>query len=186
MSKTDVDDIAASAAEHPLANPGLFLRFANWVSEAMGRPVNISFWFVAVLAWTLMFALSKQLDKGTFLPSWFTSQGYNFPLNLITTVAELFIGFLVAAAANRAQSALTILLDHIRSSVDRDVTTESNLTTLLTENTDITSAVHQLVAAMKGETDRLDEIHRHVTAISQKLGLDAGASDPPPAAAATD
>jgi hypothetical protein len=79
MSATDVDDIAASAAEHPLANPGPFLRFANSVSEAMGRPVNISFWLVAVLAWTLMFALSKQLDKGTFLPSWFTSQGYNFP-----------------------------------------------------------------------------------------------------------
>jgi hypothetical protein len=39
---------------------------------------------------------------------------------------------------------------------------------------------------MKGETDRLDEIYRHVTAISLKLGLDAGASDPPPAAAATD
>jgi low affinity Fe/Cu permease len=180
MSTTDVDDIAAAAADHALAKPGPFLRFANWVSEAMGRPVNISFWFVAVVAWTLMFALSKQLDKGTFLPSWFTSEGYNFPLNLVTTVAELFIGFLVAAASNRAQTALTILLDHIRSSVDRDVTTEDNLTTLLTENTDITTAVHQLVAAMKGETDRLDEIHRHVTAISQKLGLDAGVSEPPP------
>ena len=92
----------------------------------------------------------------------------------------------MAAAANRAQSALTILLDHIRSSVDRDVMTEGNLTTLLTENTDITTEVHQLVAAMKGETDRLDEIYRHVTAISLKLGLDAGASDPPPAAGPTD
>jgi low affinity Fe/Cu permease len=186
MSATDVDDITAAAEEDPLANPGLFLRFANWVSEAMGRPANISFWFVAVMAWTLMFVLSKQLDKGTFLPSWFTSQGYNFPLNLVTTVAELFIGFLVAAAANRSQAALTILLDHIRSGVERDVTMEKNLTTLLAENTDITTAVHQLVEAMKDETDRLDEIHRHVTAISEKLGIDVNASDPPPAAAAPD
>src|SRR6202451_3037500 len=132
MIEPEVAATTPAAADNPLANPGLFLRFANWVSEAMGRPANISFWFVAVMAWTLMFVLSKQLDKGTFLPAWFTSQGYNFPLNLVTTVAELFIGFLVAAAANRTQSALTILLDHIRSSVDRDVATENNLTTLLT------------------------------------------------------
>jgi hypothetical protein len=44
------------------------------------------------------------------LPSWFTSTGYNFPLNLMTTVAELSVGFLVVAVANRAQEALTVLL----------------------------------------------------------------------------
>ena len=68
--------------------PGLFLRFANWVSEAMGRPTNIAFWFVLVVLWTLIFALGgHHLASGTWLPAWFRSTGYNFPLNLVTTVA---------------------------------------------------------------------------------------------------
>jgi hypothetical protein len=87
-------------ADHDREATGLFLKFANWISEAMGRPVNIAFWFVLVVAWTLIFALGgPHLASGTWLPAWFTSLGYNFPLNLVTTVAELFIGFLVAAAA---------------------------------------------------------------------------------------
>jgi low affinity Fe/Cu permease len=90
--------------------PDTFLRFANWVSEAMGHPTNIIFWLTAVLAWTFIFAFGgPHLASGTWLPPWFTSTGFNFPLNLITTVAELFIGFLVAAAANRSQTALSAL-----------------------------------------------------------------------------
>jgi cbb3-type cytochrome oxidase subunit 1 len=65
--------------------PGLFLKFANWVSEAMGKPTNIAFWFVLVAFWTLIFALGgPHLASGTWLPRWFTSTGYNFPLNLKT------------------------------------------------------------------------------------------------------
>jgi low affinity Fe/Cu permease len=114
--------------------PGTFLRFANWVSEAMGRPANIAFWFVLIVCWTLIFALGgPHLASGTWLPGWFTSTGYNFPLNLITTVAELFIGFLVAAAANRAQDALTVLLAHIRAGVERDVAIERGLQDAIAE-----------------------------------------------------
>ncbi|HXW35940.1 MAG TPA: hypothetical protein VEJ87_15300 [Acidimicrobiales bacterium] len=91
-------------------------RFCDWVSEAMGRPLNITFWFVAIVAWTFIFAFgSPHLASGAWLPAWFTSTGYNFPLNLVTTVAELFIGFLVGTASNRSQNALTALLNHMQA-----------------------------------------------------------------------
>jgi low affinity Fe/Cu permease len=130
----------------------LFLNIADWVSEAMGRPLNILFWFAAVMTWTLLFALDKHLASGSFLPSWFTSQGYNFPLNLITTVAELFIGFLVAAATNRAQAALTNLLTHIKVAIDKTEKLESKMERLILENTRLTQEVHDAVAAVKGSS----------------------------------
>jgi uncharacterized membrane protein YhdT len=80
------------------------------------------------MIWTCIFAFGgPHLAGGTWLPKWFTSQGFNFPLNLITTVAELFIGFLVAAAANRAQDALTTLILHIKQALDNDVALESQI-----------------------------------------------------------
>ena len=91
-----------TAAKHESA----FQRLADWASAAMGRPTNIMVWLVLVLLWTVIFAAKIVPADGSFLPSWFTGQGFNFPLNLITTVAELFIGFLVAAAANHAQRVL--------------------------------------------------------------------------------
>jgi low affinity Fe/Cu permease len=105
-----------------------FLKFANWVSEVMGEPPNIIFWFVIVVIWTCIFAFGgPKLSSGSWLPAWFTSQGFNFPLNLVTTVAELFIGFLVAAAANRSQNALTTLILHIKQALDNDVALEQHI-----------------------------------------------------------
>jgi low affinity Fe/Cu permease len=170
-----IDPTQPTTIEKP---PGLFLKFANWVSEAMGRPTNIAFWFVLVVLWTLIFAVGgPHLASGTWLPAWFTSTGYNFPLNLITTVAELFIGFLVAAAANRAQDALTVLLAHIRAGVERDVAIEQGLRTAIAENTELTKEVRDLQVIMNKQMDLLDEIRRQVTALSPDAGL-----SPPPAA----
>jgi low affinity Fe/Cu permease len=152
--------------------PGLFLKFANWVSEAMGKPTNIAFWFVLVVCWTLVFALGgAHLASGTWLPAWFTSTGYNFPLNLITTVAELFIGFLVAAAANRAQDALTVLLAHIRAGVERDVAIEQGLKEAIAENTELTRQVHELQVTMSQQMALLDEISRRIAVLSSNAGL---------------
>ncbi len=157
---TDIDPTQPTEIEKP---PGPFLKFANWVSEAMGRPTNIAFWFVLVVCWTLIFALGgAHLASGKWLPAWFTSTGYNFPLNLITTVAELFIGFLVAAAANRAQDALTVLLAHIRATVERDGEIEQSLKDAISENFDLTKQVHNLQVAMSRQTALLDQIHSQV------------------------
>jgi hypothetical protein len=80
-----------------------FIDFADWVSAAMGSPINIIFWVILVAAWFVLFAINPALQKSSFLPSWFTSNAFNFPLNSITTLAELYIGFLIAAAANRVE-----------------------------------------------------------------------------------
>jgi low affinity Fe/Cu permease len=163
-----IDPTQPTEIERP---PGLFLRFANWVSEAMGKPANIVFWFVVVALWTLVFAVGgPHLASGTWLPAWFTSTGYNFPLNLVTTVAELFIGFLVAAAANRAQDALTVLLAHIRAGVERDVAIEQELKTAIAENTELTKQVHDLQVTMCQQMNVLEEISRRVAALSPNTG----------------
>ncbi len=152
----------------------------------MGRPLNIAFWFVLVVAWTLIFALGgPKLSSGSWLPTWFTSQGYNFPLNLITTVAELFIGFLVATAANRAQNALTALLDKIDLQEEQIEATEANIVTLIQENTDLTGEIHALTTEIRGLTMQvlknaaiIAQTHRQVTALTARAGLDVG-DDPP-------
>jgi low affinity Fe/Cu permease len=159
--------------------PTAFDRFADWVSEAMGRPLNIAFWFVLIVAWTLVFALGGQkLSSGSWLPSWFTSQGYNFPLNLITTVAELFIGFLVATAANRAQNALTALLDKIDMQEVQIEATEANIVRLIEENSEIISDIHALTTQVAKDTALINEVHRHVSALTEHFGLAAGAFPP--------
>jgi low affinity Fe/Cu permease len=174
------------AMKDAVKRPTAFDRFADWVSEAMGRPTNIAFWLVLVVTWTLIFALGgPKLSSGSWLPTWFTSQGYNFPLNLITTVAELFIGFLVATAANRAQNALTALLDKIDMQEVQIEATETNIVTLIKENTDLTSEIHTLTTEIRTLTMQvlrnatlIADTHQQVAALTAQVGLDIG--DAPP------
>jgi len=161
------------AMKDAVKNPTAFDRFADWVSEAMGRPLNIAFWFVLVLVWTLIFAVGgPHLASGDWLPPWFTSQGYNFPLNLITTVAELFIGFLVATAANRAQNALTALLDKIDMQEEQIQATEANIVALIQQNTDITSEIHTLTTQVAKNAALIIDVHKHVVALTAHAGID--------------
>jgi low affinity Fe/Cu permease len=134
--------VAAKTAdtEHESA----FQRLADWVSAAMGRPTNIIVWLILVVVWTGIFAAKIVPASGSFLPAWFTGTGFNFPLNLLTTVAELFIGFLVAAAANRAQRVLEGVIDGIRTVLDHVAAVESHMVTELDANTKLTEEVHKL------------------------------------------
>jgi low affinity Fe/Cu permease len=167
------------AMKDAVKRPTTFDRFADWVSEAMGKPLNIAFWFVLVVAWTLIFALGgPTLSTGRWLPTWFTSQGYNFPLNLVTTVAELFIGFLVATAANRAQNALTTLLDNIEKQEQQIAATEANIVILIQENTILTSEIHRLTTQVVGNAPLILEVHKSVSALTAHAGLTAGESPP--------
>lgn len=79
--------------------------------------MNIAIWIVLVLGWTLLFALSssKSIQEGTFLPAWLTSTGYNFPLNLVTAVAESYIGLLEGASSNRSERNLEDTLAQIET-----------------------------------------------------------------------
>ncbi len=96
-----------------------FLKLADAVSFGMGTPTNIFFWILAVMIWFLLGALRPALFTTTnFLPDWFTSPAWNFPLNTITTLAELYIGFLVAAATNRAERKLHKIIETTRDNVE--------------------------------------------------------------------
>lgn len=118
-----------------------FERVADWVSAAMGRPTNIIVWLVVVVAWT---AMGPYLAQHPFLPAWSVSTGWNFPLNLVTTVAELFIGFLVAAASNRSERNLDHTLAAIAQQETQIGQVEDGLRADLTANTALTQKVHDL------------------------------------------
>jgi low affinity Fe/Cu permease len=144
---------AATAAPTERENLSLFQRVADKVSYGMGTPLNITIWVILVLAWLLLFALdhSSNVQNGSFMPKWFTSTGFNFPLNLVTTVAELYIGFLVGASSNRSERNLEATLSRISTQNDmiraqevqiNDV--EAKLSASLEQNTTLTKEVHEL------------------------------------------
>jgi low affinity Fe/Cu permease len=192
LARSSGPGTTTQAMQDAVKRPTTFDRFADWVSEAMGRPLNISFWFIFVVVWFCVFAFGgPKLDTGSWMPAWFTSLGFNLPLNLITTLAELFIGFLVATAANRAQNALTELLDKIDLQEEQIETTETNIVTLVKENTDLTSEIHTLTTEIRTLTMQvlknatlIAETHQQVAALTAQAGLDVGGSPPdtsPPA-----
>jgi len=155
----------------------LFQRAADWTSAAMGRPANIMIWLVAVIAWTLTFALGgSHIASGDWLPAWFTSQGFNFPLNLVTTVAELFIGFLVGAASNRSERNLEATLGRIEQlgrSMDEQAKTSL---ALLQSNTELITQMPQLRTATTTMLDRLEHVNAELNAIREAVA--PGVPDP--------
>jgi hypothetical protein len=143
---------AVHQQEDAAREESLFLRFCDWVSTVMGEPPNIIFWLVLVVGWTLIFAFGIVGSNSNFLPRWFTGTAYNFPLNLLTTVAELFIGFLVAAAANRSQRVLSTIIDGIRTMLDQVEAGVEAQEALIQQNIELTTEVHRLAA----------ELHAHM------------------------
>lgn len=143
----------------------VFERTADYVSAAMGRPANIMVWLVLVVAWTALFATGLVNPAGTFLPNWFTSQGFNFPLNLITTVAELFIGFLVAAASNRSERNLARTLEAVAAQEAQIREVEAGMRADLTANTDITRKVHVLQEQQMKLLDGIQQANAELAAI---------------------
>jgi low affinity Fe/Cu permease len=155
----------------------VFQRVADWTSAAMSRPANIMIWLVAVIAWTVTFALGgSHIASGDWLPAWFTSQGFNFPLNLVTTVAELFIGFLVGAASNRSERNLEATLgriEQLEQSMDEQAKTSL---ALLRSNTELITQLPQLQAADKTILDRLERMNAELSAIREAVA--PGVPDP--------
>jgi low affinity Fe/Cu permease len=148
----------------------VFQRIADWTSAAMGRPANIMIWLVAVIAWTLTFALGgSHIASGDWLPAWFTSQGFNFPLNLVTTVAELFIGFLVGAASNRSERNLEATLGRIEQ-LERsmDEQTKTSLA-LLQSNTELITQMPQVQTAANTMLGRLETMNAELNAIREAV-----------------
>lgn len=144
-------------AKVPPERPSLFQRVADRVSYAMGTPLNIAIWLVLVVGWVLLFAIdhNRDVQLGSFMPAWFTSTGFNFPLNLVTTVAELYIGFLVGASSNRSERNLEATLSRLAAQAEmirkqelQIQQVEKRLGANLLENTKLTEAVHELTRAI--------------------------------------
>jgi low affinity Fe/Cu permease len=130
----------------PAGQESVFDRVADYVSAAMGRPANIMIWLVLVAGWTSLFAAHIVSANANFLPAWFTGTAFNFPLNLVTTVAELFIGFLVAAAAKRSERNLELTLAAIAEQEGQIEDVQEKLIQELASNTALTQQVHELTA----------------------------------------
>jgi low affinity Fe/Cu permease len=133
--------VKAAADREPI-----FDRVADYVSAAMGRPTNIMIWLVLVVGWTVLFGAHIISANASFLPGWFTGTAFNFPLNLVTTVAELFIGFLVAAAANRSERNLELTLAAIADQEKHIEDVETTLSEELASNTALTLQIHELTS----------------------------------------
>jgi low affinity Fe/Cu permease len=148
----------------------LFQRAADWTLAAMGRPANIVIWLVAVIAWTATFAIGgSHISSGNWLPAWFTSQGFNFPLNLVTTVAELFIGFLVGAASNRSERNLEAPLSRIEQ-LERSVDDQAKTSlALLQSNTKVITQLPQLQTATDTILGRLEQVNAELNAIREAV-----------------
>lgn len=128
-----------------------FVNFADKVSYGIGTPQNIGFWLFACFLWFAIFVINPRLAQVNFMPTWFTSTSFNFPLNTVTTLMELYIGFLVAAATNRSQRALTKLFNHMIHIMDQQDRMEKNMMELLSENTRLTNEVHKLTGEIHDE-----------------------------------
>ncbi|HET7467259.1 MAG TPA: hypothetical protein VFL29_11375 [Candidatus Dormibacteraeota bacterium] len=121
--------------------PSAFQKLADTVSYAMGTPANIVFWLLAVGTWI---ALGPFIAGHNFLPAWFTSQSFNFPLNTVTTIAELYIGFLVGASTNRSERDVKSTLRQIANQEKQIKDVEVKLAKSLDLNTQLTREVHEL------------------------------------------
>ncbi len=144
MTQTETLEPTEVAVTRAPERLSLFQRAADKVSYAMGTPLNIGIWIVIVVGWTLLFAVHIVNAKGTFLPLWFTSTGYNFPLNLVTTVAELYIGFLVGASSNRSERNLEATLARIIAQDAQISSVEAKLSQALQQNTLLTTEIPAL------------------------------------------
>lgn len=97
-----------------------FTDIADSVSSATGTPENILFWIIAVVIWVGLFALHILNANSSVLPAWFTSNAFNFPLNTVTTLIELYVGFLCAAAANRLEKRNRELHERMMQLLERE------------------------------------------------------------------
>jgi uncharacterized membrane protein len=134
------------------AHTSPFVRVADRVSYAMGTWQNIVVWFILVGAW---FALGPYLAHHSVLPAWFTSNNFNFPLNTVTTIAELYIGFLVGASTNRTER-------NNRKQADRMEALEQLIHTELKRNTEITDNAHTIAEEVKAQVPLLERTHADV------------------------
>ncbi len=90
-------------------------------------------------------------------------------MNLITTVAELFIGFLVGAASNRSERNLEVTLGRIEQ-LERSADEQAMASlALLRSNTDVIAQIHQLQTAANRMLGSLEYVNAELNVIREAV-----------------
>jgi uncharacterized membrane protein len=137
-------------------------RAADRMRNIMGSWPFVFGFFAVMILWAGLntFIISKGLHHKAFDP---------YPYILLNLFLSMLAGVQAAAlliAAKRADAISSECAIHTEKNTE-------DLKTLLQENTELTQQV-------KRNTDLLDEIHRHVAALSPKAGRFAPGEEPPP------
>ena len=137
-------------------------RAADKMRNAMGSWPFVFAFFAVMIAWALTNTvfLQRILHHRAFDP---------YPYILLNLFLSMMAGVQAAAlliAAKRSDSIASEVAVHTATNTD-------HIKTLLEENTELTQEV-------KRNTDLLDELHAHVTAIGERLGVSGGAFAPDP------
>jgi uncharacterized membrane protein len=135
-------------------------RAADRMRNAMGSWPFVFGFFAVMISWALVntWLLQRVLHHRAFDP---------YPYILLNLFLSMMAGVQAAAlliAAKRSDAIASEVAVHTATNTD-------DIKVLIAENTSLTSEV-------KKNTDLLDELHRHVTAIGQHLGALAGEFDP--------
>ncbi len=135
-------------------------RAADRMRNVMGSWPFVFAFFTVMILWALTNTLliSHILHHKAFDP---------YPYILLNLFLSMLAGVQAAAlliAAKRADAISSEVAMHTSDNTD-------DIKALIQENTELTARV-------KENTDLLDEIHRHVTAIGERLGATSGRFDP--------
>ncbi len=135
-------------------------RAADTMRNAMGSWTFVFTFFAVMIAWALVntVLLTRVLHHRAFDP---------YPYILLNLFLSMMAGVQAAAlliAAKRSDAVASEVAVHTERNTE-------DLKVLLQENTELTTRVKQ-------NTDLLDEVHRHVTAIGRHLGIEAGEFPP--------
>jgi len=131
--------------------------------NTMGSWPFIFIFFGVMISWALVntWLLQRVLHHRPFDP---------YPYILLNLFLSMMAGVQAAAlliAAKRADAISSEVALHTSKNTD-------DIKVLIQESTD-------LLQAVKRNTDLLDELHAHVTAIGKKVGVDGGRFQPPAA-----
>jgi uncharacterized membrane protein len=152
---------------HPAVRSGdqlsLGEKAADRMRNGMGSWPFVFAFFAVMITWAVINGVLHVGGGNGFDP---------YPFILLNLFLSMLAGIQAAAlliAAKRSDSVASEISVHTETTAD-------DIKTLLQTNNSLTSAVHDMVSAIKSQTDMLQEIHRHVEALSPG----AGTSTPPP------
>ena len=161
-----------------------FGRLAERLARFFGTPRYIVAQTIVVILWiayngwvALHYLSAKAFDPYPFILlnlAFSTQAAYAAPLILLAQSRQ--------AARDKAVEEADA--KHREEIAQRSLAQQQALADLIQDNTALTEQVRAIAAKARDNTERLDEIHRHVEAIGERLGVVAGRflpDEPPPA-----